>query len=970
MRRRESLIVRIFTIAALILGMAMGAWGAGIRIVPSSARVTPGEEFFFDVVAEWIPAEGLGGVQFRLSLAPSSGTVAGVPDLNQAGANDIAVVAPLLVSPAVAGRSGMGEFFWGGKGPNGILVMDNEPLANGSGLYTFAHTSAAAPSSGSGTVARFAARIGSGVKAERLDISLSDVMLLDNGLAYSLDYVNNASLQLRCIARVPSLLGLDRVAAQAALTVANLTLGSVYEVDNQAGALPLGVVLEQSSPPGGELDCLTPLNLAINTPPADPGAAASGDKLSDDSGTVVLSWTPSTSTDTAGYRVYSGTGLLKQIAAAVAGGAEVGGLANGVATRLRVTAYDTLGNESAGAFVDALPIDDVPPVIAINGITDGGFHRMDVTPQVTISDAGPVAMSATLNGAPFTIAAIAAEGAHTLTVSAIDQAGNSSARTVSFTLDKSAPAISVVNVSDNAFYNTAVTPLFTISDTYLLSSSTTLDGQPCLSGTKISEPGSHILLVSAEDSAGNSATQTIRFTIDTTVPALAVSTLSDGSYTNNEVLNIAGTVGDDTGVKELTINGVTVPLNADGGYSHALLLATGGNRIEVVATDLAGNRTSEIRTVNLDQAAPLLVVSLPADNSKTATALMDVTGSVDETSTVTVKLGESVQTAAMTGSAFIAPLALIPGYNTIEVTATDLAGNRSSQKRTVVYDDQSPSLAVTIPAQDIRTNLGGLTIRGAVSDLYTAVSVSIGMDGLTFTPPVENGQFEQAVAFTTEKSYAIAVTAVDEVGRSTSVQRNVIYDITPPTLAIDTAITPTVLPSQVIGGTREAGLDVTVTCPTATVGAVEYPTDTTWRVALAGMGVGDNVVTAQSSDAAGNQATVYSHVKVVTVDSDVAFTVTPNIIWPPNHKMVPVTIGGKLNIPVADAQSVDISLADEYGLYSYENLKFGATVLLEAWRDAADKDGRRYTITAVVTRRDGSKTTTATNVLVPHDAVK
>ncbi|HKZ17391.1 MAG TPA: hypothetical protein VJ161_08000, partial [Geobacteraceae bacterium] len=193
MTRSGSLIVRIVTMTTLIFGMTAGAWGAGIRILPSSTQVTPGEDFFFDVVAEGIPAEGLGGAQFRINVTPSSGTVIGVPDLNQAGVSDIAVVTPLLVSPAVPARSGIGDFFWNGKGPNGILVMDNETLNNGSALYTFAHTNGAVPPSGNGSVARFAVRIGSKVKAERIDITLSDVVLLDDGPAYPLENVTGAT---------------------------------------------------------------------------------------------------------------------------------------------------------------------------------------------------------------------------------------------------------------------------------------------------------------------------------------------------------------------------------------------------------------------------------------------------------------------------------------------------------------------------------------------------------------------------------------------------------------------------------------------------------------------------------------------------------------------------------------------------------------------------------------------------------
>ncbi|NVN98754.1 MAG: hypothetical protein HXX17_05465, partial [Geobacteraceae bacterium] len=62
--------------------------------------------------------------------------------------------------------------------------------------------------------------------------------------------------------------------------------------------------------------------------------------------------------------------------------------------------------------------------------------------------------------------------------------------------------------------------------------------------------------------------------------------------------------------------------------------------------------------------------------------------------------------------------------------------------------------------------------------------------------------------------------------------------------------------------------------------------------------------------------------------------------------------------------------ADEYGKYNMQGLKFGDTVMLEAWRDGNDMDGRIYTITAVATDLAGNKTTKSATVIVPHDMRK
>ncbi len=382
-----------------------------------------------------------------------------------------------------------------------------------------------------------------------------------------------------------------------------------------------------------------------------------------------------------------------------------------------------------------------------------------------------------------------------------------------------------------------------------------------------SDNGAHIVSFRATDKSKNTSVPvSVSITFDTQPPVLHISSLSDSASTNDTVLNITGIVTDNTGVQSVTVNGTAVASDSDGSFSYAVPLKNDINTITTVATDLAENRATDTRTITLDRTAPVLTIDIPADNSKAGTALLTVTGSVDATSTVVVKLGENIQTASMNGNTYTAMASLESGYNTIEVTATDLAGKASTQKRTVVYDNQKPSLAVTVPNQDIETNKSSFTVKGTALDPYTSVVVSVIMDGQAFTPPVVNGAFEQVVTFTEEKSYAIIVTATNEVGTATSVQRNIIY--TPPTLTINSVTSPTDQGSQTISGTMLAGATVAVSCHTATVGDVSYPTATTWRVDIIGFTAGGNTITVTTSEPAGNTASadiVYSPILPETV---------------------------------------------------------------------------------------------------------
>ena len=362
--------------------------------------------------------------------------------------------------------------------------------------------------------------------------------------------------------------------------------------------------------------------------------------------------------------------------------------------------------------------------------------------------------------------------------------------------------------------------------------------------------GANTISVEATDPAANADSDSITVTLDTAAPTLTVSTLSDGSYTNNETLSVAGTVTDNFAFNELRVNEVVVAVNADGSFSNTLTLTSGDNQVVVTAKDQAGNSVTDSRTIKLDQRAPDLVVEAPAHNSKTGTNQIEVRGRVDEPVTLTGK----AQNVTWNGNLFSATVIPDYGTNTIEVTAVDRALNRSSQSPIVLFDDRKPTLTVTEPSQDIRTKSGSLLLKGMASDELTLVDVTVAVDGQILTPQLINGSFEQTIGFTAEKEYAVVVTATDEVQNSITVQRNIVYDITPPALSVAPGTTPTNVAGQLVKGTREEGATIAVACATATVGAVSYPSATTWEAEVSGFSAGSNSIGIQATDVAGNHS--------------------------------------------------------------------------------------------------------------------
>ena len=480
-------------------------------------------------------------------------------------------------------------------------------------------------------------------------------------------------------------------------------------------------------------------------------------------------------------------------------------------------AKDAAGNVSASrsaTVVVTLPDTSVPvvgtftlpatattlnvPVSALTSTDNVGVTAYKITTSAAAPAASAAGWTAT---APTSVTAVA--GSNTFYAWAKDAAGNVSASrsaTVVVTLpDTSVPVVGTFTLPATATTLNVPVSAFTATDNvgvtgYMITTSATA---PAASASNWSAAppavaaapaaGNINFYAWAKDAAGNvsaakiaSVTITIS-TADTTSPALTVSTLANGSLTNKVTVNVSGNASDAGGLQSVTVNGEPAAVSEDGAFSSALNLVAGANTITVVAADKAGNRTTDSRTVTYDPAAPVLTVAAPADNSTSVQSFVTVDGNVNENSTVSITVnGGSRQSAAMTGTAFTATANLISGINTIDITATDLAGNTTSAKRTVTYSAPASqlTLAVTNPAQDVTTRKSTMTIKGKVADGLGKTKVAITVNGRTYSPKVsDTGSFSQRIAFSGERvrTYTIQVTAKDAAGNTATVTRNVIY---------------------------------------------------------------------------------------------------------------------------------------------------------------------------------------------------
>ncbi len=271
-------------------------------------------------------------------------------------------------------------------------------------------------------------------------------------------------------------------------------------------------------------------------------------------------------------------------------------------------------------------------------------------------------------------------------------------------------------------------------------------------------------------------------------PSLAIFTLPSGAWTNLQPLNVAGRVTDIGTVQSLTINGSEAAFDSDGLFSFAVPLIPGPNTITMLATDMAGNSRTDERTVNYRTSPPTVVITSPADNSVVNSWNLNVTGTADGATTITAKLNNLAPvTATMDGNTFSVQLNLsegpplapplipfFPSYHTVVITASDQAGNLSSVKRTITHNQAAPNLAITNPVQDIVTINDSILLTGTASDMVESVGLIV--DGVTFSPPVNDGAFEQLLIFPDDKTYRITLATMDGYGNVIdSALRNIIH---------------------------------------------------------------------------------------------------------------------------------------------------------------------------------------------------
>ncbi|NTX62946.1 Ig-like domain repeat protein [Myxococcus sp. CA051A] len=471
------------------------------------------------------------------------------------------------------------------------------------------------------------------------------------------------------------------------------------------------------------------------------------------------------------------------------------------------------------------------------------------------------------------------EGEHTLTVRAVDAAGNvdGSPASHTWTVDLTPPNAPVITapapsavLADGTVTLTgsavgAETVLVTVGSTTHGPIPVDSNGHWTFTLPFTLADDTYTAVVTATDAAGNtSAATSVTFTVDTTAPDTAID--SGPEALTNEVLAAFVFSSNEASVTyECSLDSAAfAPCTVQ---DEAGPLADGEHTLAVRAVDAAGNRDASpaTHTWTVDTEAPAVAITFPAQGAVLDTATVTYSGTAEAGSTVTVVADGITLDSFVAGSSGVWTLPggspLADGTHTVSVTATDAAGNTSTVvTHTFNVDAQPPETRFTqtppaLTRQDTATF-------GFGSD-ESPVTYECSLDGATFatcTNPVE-------LLGLTDGEHTLEVRARDEDDNVDPTPAS--FSWTVDTLAPDTFIAsgPPLTEAPALAAFDLDSNEAAVTYECGLDGAAYVPC--TDPVRFTDLALGAHTLNVRAVDAAGNvDDTPATYAWVVTADAD------------------------------------------------------------------------------------------------------
>jgi flagellar hook assembly protein FlgD len=284
---------------------------------------------------------------------------------------------------------------------------------------------------------------------------------------------------------------------------------------------------------------------------------------------------------------------------------------------------------------------------------------------------------------------------------------------------------------------------------------------------QVAADGRYRLQVTAKGTV-MAGTQSANVVVDTAPPTLRLANLDEVSRVREASLTIEGLTDPDA-VVQLAGDPKIVPIDAEGRFNLKRQLAEGSNQLQLSATDPAGNVATISREIILVTQPPEIAISAPANDSWTNENLITVAGAVPAGASLKVNGQEA--TVAENGQ-FEREVILQEGDNILRIEATDDVGNVTSQEIILHRKTAAPSLTVNVEDatsfQQAEVQIIGKTDPGA---MVLGGGQTVAVSSL--------GEFQTTVNLL-KGDNMLEVTAQDQAGNTTELQRRLRFEVTPP----------------------------------------------------------------------------------------------------------------------------------------------------------------------------------------------
>ncbi|HHS0838107.1 TPA: non-fimbrial adhesin SiiE [Salmonella enterica subsp. enterica serovar Enteritidis] len=485
-----------------------------------------------------------------------------------------------------------------------------------------------------------------------------------------------------------------------------------------------------------------------------------------------------------------------------------------------VNDHDNVTNATRPSFEIATP-DDVTSVLV-------SFDGVNWTP-ISKNAAGQW---------EFTAGSALPDGHYTLHVQATDRAGNTANSTLGFTVDTQIDGLSVVMLDDAGKDSTdgitnITSPRFEISAREPLQSVTViLNGKSSTltqgAGNKwLFTPdtplvdGTYKIEIVAEDIAGNKISKEVSFTIDTIVSDPSIDLLDADDTGESAVDNITsvtkprfviGNVPADIDTVVIRINGVSYPVTANGNnlweFQVPVALNDGVYEAVVVFRDIAGNTSETKLPFTIDTTTSVSVRMEPASDTGNSNSdnltnkqnpKFEGTAEPNAKLVITIvddKSGREVLKQTITvgadGNWSVTPNILPDGMYTINVVATDVAGNTAQTQERFTIDTVTIDPTIRLSDPSIDDQHEATSLRPEFKGFAEAFStIMIQWDGRVVGSANANANGEWSwtpPSVLAPGSYVVSIVAKDKAGNESSqVDFPVVIpviDVTPPTIKL------------------------------------------------------------------------------------------------------------------------------------------------------------------------------------------